>query len=70
MTENAYPKLIQVPMNLETKVLRRKTFFINEPSDNFKKRMALKSAGPQTNTSYSDLCEDNKAFVEIASYDC
>ena len=34
------------------------------------KRMALKSAGPQTNTSYSDLCEDNKAFVEIASYDC
>lgn len=23
-------------MNLETKVLRRKTFFINEPSDNFK----------------------------------
>ena len=34
------------------------------------KRMALKSTGPQTNTSYSDLCEDNKAFVEIASYDC
>lgn len=28
------------------------------------KRMALKSAGPQTNTSYSDLCEDNKLLLK------